>query len=146
MTLQTLVLQLLATAFGWRLGVATVLLYLAEGAAGLPVFAGSPERGLGLAYLAGPTAGYLLGFVPAAWAMGWLAERGWDRVPWRGLVLGLAGNAIVIALGAAWLAWLLGPARALALGVSPFLLATALKATLGATLLTALWRLVALRR
>src|SRR3546814_4106827 len=66
-------------AYGWRLATATLLLYLAEGALGLPVFAGTPEKGLGLAYIAGPTGGYLLGYLLAAAAVGWLAERGWDR-------------------------------------------------------------------
>ena len=63
MTLQTLVVFLIGIAYGWRLAVATVLLYLAEGAVGLPVFAGTPEKGIGLAYMVGPTGGYLLGFV-----------------------------------------------------------------------------------
>src|SRR6266849_5783408 len=69
----------LGMAYGVRLGLATVLLYLAEGAAGLPVFASTPERGIGLAYMLGPTGGYLLGFVLAVALVGYLAERGWDR-------------------------------------------------------------------
>src|SRR5256885_9623717 len=73
MTMQSLVVLLIGLAFGWRLGTATVLLYLAEGLAGLPVFAGTPEKGIGLAYMMGPTGGYLVGFVLAAAFLGWLA-------------------------------------------------------------------------
>lgn len=142
MTLQTAVLQVLAMAFGWRLGVVTVLLYLAEGLLGFPVFAGTPERGIGLLYMVGPTAGYLAGFVLATLAMGLLAERGWDRVLWKGLLAGIIGNVIVIGLGTAWLAHLLGPAKALALGVTPFLLASALKIALSAAVMSAAWQFV----
>lgn len=76
MTLQTLVVLMIGAAYGWRLGSATMIAYLAEGALGLPVFAGPVG---GIAPLMGPTAGYLFGFVAAALVTGWLAERGWDR-------------------------------------------------------------------
>ena len=76
MTLQTLVVLMIGAAYGWRLGSATMIAYLAEGAMGLPVFAGPVG---GIAPLLGPTAGYLYGFVLAAFITGWLAERGWDR-------------------------------------------------------------------
>ena len=69
-SMQTLVVLMIGMAFGWRLGAATVILYLAEGVAGLPVFAGTPEKGIGLAYMVGPTGGYLVGFVIAAAAVG----------------------------------------------------------------------------
>jgi biotin transport system substrate-specific component len=72
MTIQTFVVLVLGVAYGWRLAGATVLLYLAQGALGLPVFA----AGGGLAYMAGPTGGYLVGFLLAALVVGWLAERG----------------------------------------------------------------------
>ena len=71
--MQTFVVLMIGMAFGSRLGVATVLLYLAEGAAGLPVFAGTPEKGIGIAYMMGTTGGYLLGFVLAAGIVGALA-------------------------------------------------------------------------
>ena len=76
MTLQTLVVLAIGAAFGARLAAATVLLYLGEGLAGLQVFAGLAA---GPAYMAGPTGGYLVGFLFAAALVGWLAERGWDR-------------------------------------------------------------------
>ena len=80
MTMQTLAVMLIGFTFGWRLAGAAVLFYLAQGALGLPVFLlGTPEKGIGLAYMMGPTGGYLLGFVLAAVLCGWLAERGWDR-------------------------------------------------------------------
>ena len=81
LTMQTLVVLVIGMAFGARLGAATVLLYLAEGAVGLPVFSGTPEKGIGLAYMMSTTGGYLVGFVLAAGAVGFLAERGWDRSP-----------------------------------------------------------------
>ena len=80
MTMQTFVVLVIGMAYGARLGVATIALYLLEGALGLPVFAGTPEKGVGLAYMMGPTGGYLLGFVAGAWLCGWLAERGFDRL------------------------------------------------------------------
>src|SRR4051794_6282406 len=79
MTMQSFAVLVIGMAYGPRLAFATVGLYLLEGAAGLSVFAGTPERGIGLSYMAGPTGGYLIGFLVSAVAMGWLAERGWDR-------------------------------------------------------------------
>jgi biotin transporter BioY len=74
MTMQTLVVLMIGMAYGRMLGTATVVAYLLAGAAGLPVFAGTPERGIGLAYMTGPTGGYLLGFLIASWLMGMLAD------------------------------------------------------------------------
>ncbi|MFZ1681864.1 MAG: biotin transporter BioY, partial [Rhizobiaceae bacterium] len=79
MTLQTLVLFLIAATYGPRLAVATVGLYLVEGAVGLPVFAGAPEKGIGLAYMAGPTGGYLAGYLAAAGLVSLAVARGWAR-------------------------------------------------------------------
>ena len=79
MTMQTFAIVVIAMAFGWKLGAATVVLYLLEGAFGLPVFAGTPAKGIGIAYMTGPTGGYLVGFFLAAGLTGWLAQRGWDR-------------------------------------------------------------------
>ena len=135
MTMQSLVVLLVGVAYGWRLGAATVLLYLAEGMMGLPVFAGFRA---GPAVLAGPTGGFLIGFVPAAALAGWLAARGWARGVFRTTVTLLAGHAVLLAFGVAWLAMLIGFERAVAVGLLPFLLGTAVKAALGATLLAAL--------
>src|ERR1700742_1119922 len=96
MTLQTLVVLMIGAAYGWRLGSATVIAYLAEGAVGVPVFAGPAG---GLAPLLGPTAGYLFGFVAAAFVTGWLSERGWDRsVLLLFVAMGL-GHIIILAAG-----------------------------------------------
>ncbi|EKV27519.1 Substrate-specific component BioY of biotin ECF transporter [Caenispirillum salinarum AK4] len=146
MTLQTLAVLLLASAYGARLGTGTVLAYLAAGAAGLPVFAGTPERGIGIAYMMGPTGGYLMGFVLATALVGALADRGWDRRLFgAGLALTL-GLTVIVAAGGAWLAALIGPAEALAVGVVPFLPAEVVKVCLGMCLLPALWALVERRR
>lgn len=146
LTMQTLVVLLVGTAFGWKLGTATLLLYLAEGAVGLPVFAGTPARGIGLAYMTGPTGGYLIGFVAGAALCGWLAERGWDRSVWRTAVAMTLGHLLILALGWMWLAKLVGPQKAYAAGVAPFYLATVVKTALAVALLPLVWRLVPTRK
>jgi biotin transport system substrate-specific component len=141
MTLQTLVVLLIGTAYGWRLGVTTVVAYLLEGAAGLPVFAGPVG---GLAPLIGPTAGYLFGFVAAAFITGWLSERGWDRsMPWLFVAMGL-GHVVILAAGFAWLAFgiKLGIEKAWLVGIAPFIAAAVIKNALGAVLIPAIRRVV----
>jgi biotin transport system substrate-specific component len=145
MTMQTYVVLLLGAMYGSRLGVATVLFYLLQGAAGLPVFAGTPEKGLGLAYMMGPTGGYLVGFVVAAWVVGWFAERGWDKSIVRLFAAMALGHVVIFAFGVAWLATLVGASKAWALGVAPFYAATLFKTGLGAVTLPAVWALVARR-
>jgi len=136
MTMQSMVVLVLGLAYGSRLGAAAVLLYLAEGLAGLPVFAGS---GAGPAYMAGPTAGYLVGFVAAAFLTGRLAERGWDRTPVKALAAMLVGHGVILAAGVGWLSTLFGPEKAVAVGLMPFLAATVLKTALGAAIIQAAW-------
>lgn len=118
MTVQSLVVLLVGVAYGWKLGAATVLLYLARGALGLPVFAGFRS---GPMALAGPTAGFLLGFVAAAALAGWLAAQGWTRGWWRTAVTLAAGHAVLFVGGLTWLTVLLGFERAVAVGLLPFL-------------------------
>lgn len=132
MTLQTLAIALIAAAYGWKLGLATMLLYLAEGALGLPVFAGTPERGIGLAYMMGPTAGYLVGFVLSTVLVGFVADRQGDKSFFKMLAAMLAGGAIVLGLGFAYLATIIGVEKAWAGGVVPFLLGDALKIAIAA--------------
>jgi biotin transport system substrate-specific component len=146
MTMQTLVVLMLGMAYGPRLGVATVLAYLAAGAMGLPVFAGTPERGIGLAYMAGPTGGFLAGFVVAAWLAGLLAERGWDRSFAKCAAAMVLGHVVLFVPGLAWLATLLGASKAIGQGLTPFLASTAVKVALGAALMPALWRMLGSRR
>jgi len=142
MTMQTLVVLLIGATYGWRLGGATVLLYVAEGMLGLPVFANTPPQVASPAYLLGPTGGYLAGYVAAAVAMGFLAERGWDRSLARVVVMMTVGHLIIFAFGLAWLAHLLGPAKAWAVGAMPFVAGTVLKTALAAALMKAAWTIV----
>ena len=142
MTMQTLVVLMIGAAYGARLGAATVALYLFEGAMGLPVFAGTPERGIGLVYMAGPTGGFLLGFAVAAYLTGWLAERGWDRSIPKLLGAMALGHAVIFLFGLAWLSTFVGPAMAWSFGVAPFYAATLFKTVLGAVALPAVWSLV----
>src|SRR5271166_72000 len=136
MTLQTLVVLALGAPYGARLAMATVGLYLAEGLLGLPVFAGALA---GPAYMAGPTGGFLAGFLVAAALVGMLAERGWDR-SWTRLLAAMAlGHVAIFALGFAWLAILIGPEKAFTLGVAPFALATIVKTLLACALVGAAW-------
>jgi biotin transport system substrate-specific component len=146
MTMQTYVILVVGMAYGTRLGVATVLAYLAAGAAGLPVFAGTPEKGVGIAYMAGPTGGYLLGFVVAAWVCGCLAARGWDRGLATSLIAMATGHLLILGLGVAWLATLVGWSSAVELGLAPFIAATVVKTLLAAATLPVAWRLVARAR
>jgi biotin transport system substrate-specific component len=132
----------IAAAFGMRLGLATVLLYMAEGAAGLPVFQSTPEKGIGLAYMMGTTGGYLVGMVVAAALVGWAADRGWDRNPLKLFAATLAGTVVILALGYAWLATLIGAEGAWTFGVAPFIVPDLIKAALAAFAVPAVWMLV----
>jgi len=145
MTLQTLVVLMIGAAYGWRLGSATMIAYLAEGALGAPVFAGPVG---GLAPLFGPTAGYLFGFIAAAFVTGWLAERGWDRSVLLLFAAMAVGHIVILAAGFGWLAFGLGlgVAKAFQVGIVPFVAASLVKNALGATLMPAARRLIDRRR
>lgn len=142
LSLQTLAVLLIGAAFGMRLAVATVLLYLGQGAMGLPVFQGTPEKGIGLAYMVGPTAGYLLGFVAMAAIVGWAADRGWSRNPFRMFGAMLVAEVVMLALGFAWLAVLFGPQTAWTAGVLPFIVADLIKVALASAIVPAVWALL----
>lgn len=142
-TLQTFAVLVIGMAYGWRLGAATVLLYLAEGAMGLPVFAGGTGS---LAVLFGKTGGYLFGFVLAAAVTGALAERGWGRNMATTALAMLAGNAAIYLPGLAVLGALIGYGNAVTYGLLPFLLGDALKLALAACLLPAAWKLIGTTR
>jgi len=142
MSLETLAVYALAAAFGARLGLATLLLYMAEGAAGLPVFQATPEKGIGLVYMMGPTGGYLAGFVLAAIVVGWAADRGWDRqiVKFAGAVI--LGEALVLGLGYGWLSALIGTHEAWQYGVVPFLVPDLIKVALVVLAVPSIWSLI----
>jgi biotin transport system substrate-specific component len=137
-TMQTFVILTIGMTYGWRLGGATLLLYLAEGAIGLPVF----SKGGGIAYFAGPTGGYLVGFVLAAIVTGWLAERGWDRRPATTALAMLAGNIAIYVPGLIWLAFLIGYEKAIKFGVMPFLAGDLVKLALAAAVMPLAWKAV----
>ena len=127
-TMQTFAVTLVGALMGWRLGGAAILAWFAEAAIGLPVLAGGAG---GIWHFAGPTGGYLFGFLVAALAVGWCAERGWTRGNIASaFAVMLAANALILALGAAWLAMLFGWETAIASGVTPFIVGGILKAAL----------------
>ncbi|MBL8580929.1 MAG: biotin transporter BioY [Rhizobiaceae bacterium] len=142
LSLQTLAVLLIGAAFGMRLAVATVLLYLAQGAMGLPVFQGTPEKGIGLAYMAGPTGGYLLGFVVMAGIVGSAADRGWGTNPFKMFGAMLVADAIMLGLGFAWLATLIGAQAAWTAGVLPFIVPDLIKVALASAIVPAIWSLL----
>ena len=134
MTMQTMAVIVIGMTLGSRLGLIVVAAYVLEGLMGLPVFANSPARGTGLAYLMGPTGGYLIGFCVAAYVSGWLAERGFGRDLFKASLVNIVGTLIILTFGYAWLAYLVGPLKAYVAGISPFLLSSVVKVGLGAVL------------
>ena len=143
MTMQLFVVLALGLALGARLAGATVLLYLIEGASGLPVFTGTPEKGLGLAYMVGPTGGYLIGFLLAAVATGWLADRGLARHPARAIAAALIGAVIIYIPGLLWLGTVAGWDKPiLAWGLYPFLLPDIIKVALAGLVVSGSWALL----
>ncbi|MEO2038571.1 MAG: biotin transporter BioY [Martelella sp.] len=137
-TMQTFAVTLVGALYGWRLGGLTIVAWLMEGALGLPVLAGGAA---GFAHFMGPTGGYLFAFPIAGMVAGFLAERGWNghRVALAFLAM-LAGNAVCLLLGAAWLSLMIGVGAAFTAGVLPFLLGAVLKSALAAAVLKALAR------
>jgi len=143
LTGQTFGVLLTGALLGPRLGALSLLLYLIEGAAGLPFFFGGTA---GVAHLVGPTGGYLLSYPLAAGLVGGLAARGWDRRPASMLAAMLLGSAVIYALGAGYYAHYVGVTQAVTGGILPFLPGDALKALLAAGLLPAGWKLLGAKR
>ena len=136
MTMQTYAVLVIAALFGWRLGAATVLAWLALAALGLPVLSGGNG---GLQAFAGPTAGYLFAFVLAAAVTGWLAEKGWNaKRPALAFSAMLLAHAVCLLFGALWLATKIGLDPAIAGGVTPFLIGAIVKSALAVATLKAL--------
>ena len=142
MTMQTFVVLSIAMLFGWRLGALTIILYLAEGAIGLPVFAGTPEKGIGLSYIFGPTGGYLLGFLLSSIVVGFMAENGFDRTVGKTLLTMFVGTLIIFLFGFVWLSILIGIEKSFIFGVQPFLLSAVFKILLAAAVFPLTWRII----
>ena len=138
MTMQTFVVLLLGIAYGPRLGFITGALYLVEGALGLPVFA----KGAGMAYLMGPTGGYLFGFVVAMGICDLLAKRGWSQTVLGMLGVMLVGQILIFAPGVLWLGAVIGMDKAITLGLTPFIAAEVFKVALAAATVPLVWRAV----
>ena len=125
MTMQTLIVLVIGIGFGWKLGLATISLYLFEGIIGLPVFSGTPEKGVGLIYFTGPTMGYLLGFLAAVFLAGFFSYK--NNLFTNFVKLSFATSFIYI-FGMLWLGSLIGWDKPIfELGAQPFLLAELFK-------------------
>lgn len=154
-TLGTFAVLGLGAAYGPRLGLVTILGYMALGLAGLNVFAGTSATHYGLAYMLGGTGGYLLGYVLATLALGMAARAGWDRSVWKMAGAMLIGNALIYVPGVLWLHHVIVAGgmfdaakfhsvwtQTLAWGATPYLIGDAMKLALAALLLPALWKVV----
>ncbi|MDH4985839.1 biotin transporter BioY [Aminobacter anthyllidis] len=142
LSLQTLAVLGIGAAYGLRLGVATLLLYMAQGAMGYPVFQSTPEKGLGIAYMLGSTGGYLLGFVAMAAIVGWAVDRGWGRSIVKMLGAMLVAEVVMMALGFSWLSLLIGAEKSWQFGVVPFIVPDLIKVALAAAVVPAIWALL----
>ena len=143
-TMQTFVVFTIGAAYGARLGLGTMLAYLAIGAIGFDIFTSSSAEVNGVSYMMGATGGYLLGFALAAWTVGRLAEAGWDRSILKTAAAMLIGCALIYVPGVLWLGHLFAEAKGwswvMQVGFTNFVLAEVLKLALAALLLPALWR------
>ena len=145
-TLQMLNVMVIGAAYGPRLAAATIAGYLALGIQGMPVFAGTPEKGIGLAYVMGPTGGYLLGFLIAAYTVGLLARAGWDRSPVSMLGAMAIGLVCVYVPGVVWLCSAFGAGAGwenwYAWGVKTFIWVDALKLVVAVIAFPTIWKMV----
>jgi len=140
MTMQTLAVLVIGMTFGRKLGGLTVLAYLLEGAFGLPVFAGTPVKGIGLSYMVGPTGGYLVGFIVSSLTVGYLAEKGFDRNFVTTFIAMLIGSLLIFLCGYVWLSSLIGLEKAFQYGVFPFLASELFKIALASAVLPLCWK------
>lgn len=141
LSMQTLAIMLIAATLGMRMGVAALMLYMIEGALGWPVFQSTPEKGIGIAYMMGTTGGFLAGFVVMAAIVGWAADRGLDRSFFKFLGVLLVAEIVMMSMGYAWLATLIGAEGAWTFGVAPFIVPDLVKVGLAAAIMPAAWAL-----
>ena len=141
MTMQTFVVLMIGIVFGWKLGVATILLYLLEGIIGLPVFAGTPEKGVGYIYFFGPTMGYLIGFIPAVFFAGLLKvdyKLNLLNKLFLNFIFYTFAVSFIYLFGLIWLINFVPIEKVWEIGVMPFLPAELLKISILAFCTTAL--------
>lgn len=142
-TLGTFAVLSIGASYGPRLGLATIFAYLAIGALGFDVFAGSSAEMNGWTYMLGGTGGYLVGYVLATLALGTFAQRGWDRTVWRMGAAMLVGNALIYAPGLLWLyKFASGWEQTLAWGFWPFLIGDMIKLCFAALIFPWIWKLL----
>lgn len=142
-TMGTFAVLTVGTAYGPRLGMATILGYMIVGVAGFDVFAGSSAESSGIEYMMGSTGGYLVGYVCATMALGFVARKGWDRSIGTMALAMLGGNALIYIPGLLWLGTLYGWDKPiLEWGFTPFIVGDFLKLALAALLVPAIWRFV----
>ncbi len=139
-TIQPMIVLVGAAALGARLGALSQILYLTLGIAGLPVFAYAPELPQGIGRLLGPSGGYLMAYPIAAFATGWLAERGLDRRYLTSIAAMAIGLSIIFAGGVSWIARLAGVDTALATGLSPFIVVDIVKIVAAGLVLPTAWK------
>jgi biotin transport system substrate-specific component len=140
---QTFAVMLIAALYGSTRGTATIVTYITAGAMGLPFFAGGAG---GVAYLAGPTTGYLAGWIGAAWLIGSLNERGWSRGPWKTALAMWLGSLVIFAGGVLWLSRFVGLKEAVVTGFLPFIPGDLIKIGFAMAVLQAGWKLNARTR
>jgi biotin transport system substrate-specific component len=139
---QTLAVLLLGATLGSRRGALAVLAYLGEAAMGLPILAGGMS---GVAAMAGPTGGYLVGFIASAYIAGWFIEKGMGRHVITALMAMLAADLVIYVCGLAWLGVYVGYGQAIALGLAPFVIGDIMKILIAALVMPTAWRLVSRR-
>ena len=142
MTMQTFVVLFLGISFGYKVGVATILVYLLEGIMGFPVFSNSPEKGVGIVYFTGPTMGYLIGFISAVFLIGYVKLDDWTKKGnesvkyfFINFVKLLVSVSTIYLFGLFWLSNLIGFEKALLFGFKPFWFAELFKITILAFLI-----------
>ena len=138
MTMQTFIVFIIAMSYGSKLSFLTLIAYLIEGAAGLPVFA----KGGGLLYLTGPTAGYLYGMAIAAGVMGYFADNGFGKSIIRCMIPLLVGTIIIFVFGVGYLASIIGFEKAIAVGLLPFIPSELFKIALAFFIIPSIWNYI----
>ncbi len=142
LTFQTLVVLVIGGIFGWKIGLSALSLYMLQGIAGLPVFAGTPEKGLGLTYILGPTGGYLLGFYLSIVVMGIFSTKNTYQNYWKSLLVLVVANLAVYIPGVIWLSRFTGLEKVLQYGFYPFILGDLFKIFLASLIISVILKVI----